>query len=105
MGAPVLRSSAISRPSIVPTNSLSPQSATPRLTTLQQALTARSPGTLGSKVHSDLPVAASHALTLDQAWVTYNTPSTPTGVASCPRAPSMSAYLARPSPPTFLPFN
>src|SRR3546814_19823732 len=102
MGAPGLRASAISRPSIVPTNSLSPQSATPRLTTSQQALTARSPGTLGSKVHSDLPVAASHPPTLDQAWVTYITPSTTTRVASRPRASSRPAYPALPSPPPFL---
>src|SRR3546814_14574818 len=68
---PVLRSSAIRRPSSAPTNSLSPHTATPRLTTSQQAETARSPGTSGSNFHKDLPVAASQALTFDQAWVTY----------------------------------
>ena len=35
-GAPVLRSIATSRPSIVPTYTLSPYSATPRFTTSQQ---------------------------------------------------------------------
>ena len=41
-----------------PTKTLPCHTATPRLTTSQQALTAHSPGTAGSKAHSGLPVAA-----------------------------------------------
>ena len=79
---PVAASSAISRPSNVPTKTLPFHTATPRLTTSQQALTAHSPGTAESKAHSALPVVASKAFTLLHAVDTYMTPSTTSGVAS-----------------------
>ncbi len=44
---------------MVPTNTLPCHTATPRLTTSQQAFTPNWPGTLGSKAHSALPVLAS----------------------------------------------
>src|SRR5688572_30495377 len=81
----VAASSAMRRPSKEPTNTFPSHTATPRLTTSQQALTAHSPGTCGSYVHRGLPLVASYALTLLHAVETYSTPSTTIGVASCPR--------------------
>src|SRR5262245_63844518 len=84
-GLPVAASSATSLPSSVPTKTLPFHTATPRLTTSQQAFTAHSGGTFGSYDQSRAPVAASSAKTLLHALVTYITPSTTIGVASCPQ--------------------
>jgi hypothetical protein len=66
---PVAASSATSRPSSVPTNSLPSYAATPRLTVSQHAFTPVSPGTFGSYCHSSLPLVASIACTLLHALV------------------------------------
>ena len=98
-GFPVAAPRAIRRPSRVPTKTLPSQTATPRLTTSQQAFTAHSGGTLGSYFQSRAPVAALRATTLLHAVVKYITPSTTSGVASCPRRVSRSKYHQRPSWP------
>src|SRR5690606_35669682 len=95
-------SSATSRLSSVPTKILPFHAATRRLTTPQQTFTAPSRGTCGSERHSCSPVAASNPKTLLHEELTYMTPSTTIGVASWPRLSGMSAYHARPRPPTFL---
>src|SRR5215469_17032214 len=73
-GLPVAASSAMRRPSIVPTYTLPFQTATPRLATSQHALKPAGPGTLGSNAHSCLPLSAASARTLLQAVVMYMTP-------------------------------
>jgi hypothetical protein len=92
----------MSRPSRVATKTFPSQTATPRLTTSQQALTAHSGGTFGSKDHNFSPVAAFTANTLLQAVVKYITPSTTSGVDSWPRCASRSRYHVRASWPTLL---
>src|SRR5262245_65420608 len=91
-GLPVAASSATSLPSSVPTKTFPFHTATPRLTTSQQAFTAHSGGTFGSYDQSRAPVAASSAKTLLQALVTYITPLTNIGVASCHRSVSSMSY-------------
>jgi hypothetical protein len=65
----------MSLPSSVPTKILPCHAATPRFTTSQQAFTAHSGGTFGSKDQRRSPVAAFTANTLLQALVKYITPS------------------------------
>ena len=100
-GLPVAASSAMRRPSRVPTKTFPFQIATPRLTTSQQAFTPHSPGTFGSYDHSRAPVAAFNAKTLLQALVKYMTPSMTSGVLSWPRRVSRSWNQASPSCETF----
>src|SRR5437868_13575559 len=86
--APVTASSAISRPSNAPTYTRPLNSATPPLTTSQHAFSPKLRGTLGSKLHSRLPVRTSTACTTLHDAVTYMTPSTTSGVDSTPRVDS-----------------
>src|SRR5215203_2569703 len=69
--APVFASRATRRPSITPTNTLPPYSATPRLTTSQHAFGPTSRLTFGSYDHSFLPLRAPIAWTMLQAEVMY----------------------------------
>ena len=75
---------ATSLPSSVPTYTLSFHTATPRLTTSQQARLPQARGTLGSNCHSSFPVFASSASTMLHGSVVNMTPLTTTGVASRP---------------------
>src|ERR1700712_1487834 len=94
--APVVASSAISRPSNAPTNPLPFHSATPRLTTSQHPFSPKLRGTLGSKLHSRLPVRTSIAWTTLHDAVTYMMPSTTSGVDSTPRVDSRLYVHTRP---------
>jgi hypothetical protein len=81
---------AINRPSSEPTYTLPFATATPRLTTSQQAFQPDSRGECVSNVQIRRPVRALRAWTTAQGALTYMTPFTTTGVASTPRVDSRS---------------